>query len=1673
SPHVGTVNSKTTAAPDLFQQANVNFSDKKWVWVPDAKEGYIAGYITEEMAGDKVHVHLMTGQDVVVSINVTEKVNPPKFEKVEDMADLGYLNEASVVHNLKQRYAAQAIYTYSGLFLVAVNPYYDLQIYGHEFVVAYRNKKRTEMMPHIFAIADAAFHDMLHTKENQSILITGESGAGKTENTKKVIQYLTAIAGDKSTGNVSSGLEQQVLSANPILESFGNAQTIRNNNSSRFGKFIRIEFNAAGQIAGANIEWYLLEKPRVTHQSRLERNYHIFYQFMKGAPQATKDRLLIDQGPGGYAFTRNCKATIQGVDDRAEFDELTRALAVTGFAPDDQLDLFRVIAAILHLGNMQFQATRSGEAVLREQVAAEKLCHVLGIPLGELTRALLRPSIKAGRDWVTQSRSQEQVEFSVEALARSLYERLFGSIVSRINAALCRPDGKTTYIGVLDIAGFEILETNSYEQLCINYTNERLQQFFNRTMFVLEQEEYRREGIEWNFIDFGMDLQPTIDLIDRAKPIGIMSCLDEECVMPKATDKTFTEKLHALWSGKSDKYEVPRFAMGFSIKHYASTVEYSTVGWLEKNKDPLNENVTKLLANSSEPYVAQLYADYADGGADTQHEVRSRVATSLKRGAFRTVGQRHKDQLNLLMAQLQATQPHFVRCILPNSEKKAGLVDTPLVLDQLRCNGVLEGIRITRQGFPNRVAFPEFRQRYEILAPNTIPRQVFVDSKQAAGLLLGALKMDPAKYRLGHTKVFFRAGVLAELEEVRDQKLASILAQFQACARGALARQRFRRRIEQAKAIRVIQRNARVYNQLCEWPWWKLYRTVKPLLHVTRIDEELRKKDARIADLQRTYSEAQSEQTRLVQEHAELERTHAEIESLLVAERSAALDQEEILKRTQEREVALEDSLREHAVRLEELEEQAEELGRQKLELEHQCQQLEQARSELDDQLRAAELKMQEEVGTVRDLSARAQLLDQESSQAQQRIQLLEDALAEANAKQESQAAELAESLQALAERDAALDAQATRELALNNDSMQAQQSLEKTMALLDDAHRQRDQSQRDLEQSQQQVSELRAQVAQIDQERSSLAIKMQASEQSLANVSADKQKLAEANKRLMAEIAELRQLIDEKADQGTRENELRRLREDELTQLRSELAEVSGELDDFRKAHIEAEETMQGELEVARRERDQAVQERNGLEFNAKETEQQLHEHAAKLEELESANMALEEQLAAATAKHHETETAFASTRQTKDAAESRITDLTAQLKAADDERTLLKTQMAELQASSEQQHKQTAGELASAQQTIKELQARLEEAALVQDDFQQRITTQSQEHAELKERFHQEADVRNRQLTEKCQQVESELGDLRSGYAELEERANELERARTRLTRELEDSRLEAERERSHALELEDANAEFKQRFDQLDKDQQEHSQRIAELSNDKSGLEKTVEELREKLQAEAVASASAIEVKQRWEQQHQEFQESIQKELAQKDQENEQARQQLLAEIAELGSKLDEQAILHERLQRESDERASELERARESADQSTKTRDAVEQAKREAEIHAESLRTAVADYKATAARHEQKATQLQDTVRSRDLELTQLGRKLQRTERRLEEVMAQAAYHLDARNRLDSENVELREKLELALRGSPTTRDLSNVPGKAAGSDESMRAAHQQIQELEQS
>ncbi|RHZ59360.1 hypothetical protein Glove_364g12 [Diversispora epigaea] len=912
--------------------AQAAFNEKKWVWVEDKNAGYVAGYITKEM-GEQVEVHLNDDSTRVVCISETAKMNPPKFDKAEDMADLTHLNEASVVHNLRLRYLSNLIYTYSGLFLVAVNPYKKLPIYTDEIIRSYKNKRRHEVPPHIYAIVDAAYHDMLVERENQSVLITGESGAGKTENTKKVIQYIAAIASDSSKKKNLGKLEQQILQANPILESFGNAQTIRNNNSSRFGKFIRIEFNSTGQIAGANVERYLLEKSRVTYQTPGERNFHIFYQLLKGASPQIKNKLLLEGTISDYRFIKYSKEVIDGVDDAIEFQNLVDAMNIVGISQEEQMDLFNVVAAVLLLGNIDVASNRDDQAQILETSVVEKVCHVLGIPVGTFIKGLLKPQVKAGREWVTQARTKEQVLYSIEALSKSLYERSFGTLVNRINKAIDSPTRKANFIGVLDIAGFEIFETNSFEQLCINYTNEKLQQFFNHHMFVLEQEEYKQENIEWKFIDFGLDLQPTIDLIDKANPVGILSCLDEECVMPKATEKTFVEKLHSLWKDKSPKYQIPRFQQGFILQHYAGKVEYRTEGWLNKNKDPLNENVTRLLAYSSDKYISSLFSDYLEDFIDENKKNR------IKRGAFRTVGHRHKEQLHSLMQQLYSTHPHFVRCILPNNGKKSGKMDVPLVLDQLRCNGVLEGIRICRAGFPNRLGFIEFRQRYEILTPGIIPAG-FMDGREAAQRLLEAFKLESTQYRIGLSKVFFRAGVLAELEEVRDTKLSHVFSKFQAYCRKWLVKKDHKKLEEKLQSVLVIQRNVRFYNNLRADPWWKLFSKVRPMLSSVRFEEQLRLKDNRIRELEGKLLLETEERKKLETANMKLEIEKITSEELLHNERSLALEKEEMLKQTRQREMDLEEEVRETLEELDELEGQCEQLLRSKKTFEIQMQEL-------------------------------------------------------------------------------------------------------------------------------------------------------------------------------------------------------------------------------------------------------------------------------------------------------------------------------------------------------------------------------------------------------------------------------------------------------------------------------------------------------------------------------------------------------------------------------------------------------------------------------------------------------------------------------------------------------------------------------------------------------------
>ncbi|KAI6782526.1 Myosin type-2 heavy chain-like protein [Emericellopsis cladophorae] len=940
-----------------------DFSGKRYVWLKDPEKAFVKGWVVEDLSVGHIRVQCDNGTQRDVEAEAVDKVNPAKFDKANDMAELTHLNEASVVHNLYSRYQADLIYTYSGLFLVTVNPYCPLPIYTNDYINMYKGRSREDTKPHIYAMADEAFRNLVEEGRNQSILVTGESGAGKTENTKKVIQYLAAVAHPESLSrsrSQQSNLSQQILRANPILEAFGNAQTVRNNNSSRFGKFIRIEFNRNGAITGAFIDWYLLEKSRVVRINAQERNYHIFYQLLKGAsPQMKKEFLLDGLTVEDFSYTRGGHDSIVGVSDGDEWVSLMEAFGIMGFSDHDQNSILRAIAAVLHLGNIGVvKESRAADQARLESGArdqAAKVCKLLGLPLEPFLSGLLHPRVKAGREWVEKVQTPEQVRLGLDALSKGIYERSFGDLVGRINKQFDQSGmgmEDSHFIGVLDIAGFEIFEQNSFEQLCINYTNEKLQQFFNHHMFVLEQEEYAREQIEWQFIDFGRDLQPTIDLIELPNPIGIFSCLDEDSVMPKATDKTFTEKLNSLWEKKSSKYRPSRLGQGFILTHYAADVEYSTDSWLEKNKDPLNDNITRLLAASSDKHVAALFADCAEADDDTSG-TRSRV----KKGLFRTVAQRHKEQLHSLMTQLHSTHPHFVRCILPNHKKRPKQFNNVLVLDQLRCNGVLEGIRIARTGFPNRLPFAEFRSRYEVLCSN-MPRG-YLEGQQAASIILEKLGLDKAMFRVGLSKVFFRAGVLAELEEKRDALITEIMSRFQSVARGFNARRAASKRLFRTEATRIIQRNFHVYLNLVENPWWQLIQNMKPLLGATRSASEVKRRDAMIKELNDKMRLETENRQKLEEErrncHAEMMRVQQTLES----ERALALDKEEIFRRLQEREVELEEKLAGAIDDQERLEDQMDGLMEAKNRAERD---VEQYRGQLD-QAAALIAKLEEEKG--------------------------------------------------------------------------------------------------------------------------------------------------------------------------------------------------------------------------------------------------------------------------------------------------------------------------------------------------------------------------------------------------------------------------------------------------------------------------------------------------------------------------------------------------------------------------------------------------------------------------------------------------------------------------------------------------------------------------------------
>merc|ERR1711962_1734472 len=558
-------------APFLFVSAEIKqkiaekkYDPKRSCYVPHTEEKFVEGMI-QETTGGKVKVQILgSGETKEFKQDLVTQVNPPKYDCCEDMSNLTYLNDASVLFNLKQRYVERLIYTYSGLFCIAVNPYKRFPIYTMRTVGLYRGKRRNEVLPHIFAIAEGSYHAMCLKAKNQSILITGESGAGKTENTKKVITYFAFVGSNvgkkpKEGEKKKASLEDQVVQTNPVLEAYGNAKTVRNDNPSRFGKFIRVHFNSSGKLSGADMVVYLLEKSRLTYQQPLERCYHAFYNLMSDQVPDLKEKCLLSNDILDYWYVSQGKLTVPSIDDKEDMMFADEAFDILGFTSEEKYNVFKNTACMMHMGNMTKDFVPVGkeeQAEIKDSSNSEKVAELLGIDCEWMITYFCKPKLKVGTEWVQKGSTCQNAANSVAGIARAIYERTFRIVVDKCNETLIDPTmKKVTYIGVLDIAGFEIFDYNGFEQICINYVNEKLQQFFNQHMFTLEQEEYVKEGLDWANVDFGMDLQKCIDMFE--KPMAFLAIFEEESLFPKATDKTFAEKLMTNMLGKWTQFAKP------------------------------------------------------------------------------------------------------------------------------------------------------------------------------------------------------------------------------------------------------------------------------------------------------------------------------------------------------------------------------------------------------------------------------------------------------------------------------------------------------------------------------------------------------------------------------------------------------------------------------------------------------------------------------------------------------------------------------------------------------------------------------------------------------------------------------------------------------------------------------------------------------------------------------------------------------------------------------------------------------------------------------------------------------------------------------------------------------------------------------------------------------------
>ncbi|KAM9222101.1 myosin-1B-like [Leptosomus discolor] len=1627
---------------ERIEAQNKPFDAKTSVFVVHAKESYVKSTIQSKESG-KVTVKTEAGETLTVKEDQIFSMNPPKYDKIEDMAMMTHLHEPAVLYNLKERYAAWMIYTYSGLFCVTVNPYKWLPVYNPEVVLAYRGKKRQEAPPHIFSISDNAYQFMLTDRENQSILITGESGAGKTVNTKRVIQYFATIAAsgekkkeEQQAGKMQGTLEDQIISANPLLEAFGNAKTVRNDNSSRFGKFIRIHFGATGKLASADIETYLLEKSRVTFQLKAERSYHIFYQIMSNKKPELIEMLLITTNPYDYHYVSQGEITVPSINDQEELMATDSAIDILGFTPDEKTAIYKLTGAVMHYGNLKFkQKQREEQAEPDGTEVADKAAYLMGLNSADLLKALCYPRVKVGNEYVTKGQTVQQVNNAVGALAKAVFEKMFLWMVIRINQQLDTKQPRQYFIGVLDIAGFEIFDFNSLEQLCINFTNEKLQQFFNHHMFVLEQEEYKKEGIEWEFIDFGMDLAACIELIE--KPMGIFSILEEECMFPKATDTSFKNKLYDQHLGKSNNFQKPKPAKGkaeahFSLVHYAGTVDYNISGWLDKNKDPLNETVVGLYQKSSLKTLALLFAS-AGGEAESGG---GKKGGKKKGSSFQTVSALFRENLNKLMTNLRSTHPHFVRCIIPNETKTPGAMEHELVLHQLRCNGVLEGIRICRKGFPSRILYADFKQRYKVLNASAIPEGQFIDSKKASEKLLGSIDVDHTQYKFGHTKVFFKAGLLGLLEEMRDEKLAQLITRTQARCRGFLMRVEYQRMVERRESIFCIQYNVRSFMNVKHWSWMKLFFKIKPLLKSAESEKEMANMKEEFEKTKEELAKSEAKRKELEEKMVALLQEKNDLQLQVQAEADALADAEERCDQLIKTKIQLEAKIKEVTERAEDEEEINAELTAKKRKLEDECSELKKDIDDLELTLAKVEKEKHATENKVKNLTEEMAALDETIAKLTKEKKALQEAhqqtLDDLQA-EEDKVNTLTKAKTKLEQQVDDLEGSLEQEKKLRMDLERAKRKLEGDLKLAHD-------SIMDLENDKQQLDEkLKKKDFEISQIQSKIedeqALGMQLqkkikelqarTEELEEEIEAERTSRAKAEKHradLSRELEEISERLEEAGGATAAQIDMNKKREAEFQKMRRDLEEATLQHEAtaaaLRKKHADSTAELGEQIDNLQRVKQKLEKEKSELKMEIDDLASNMDSVSKAKANLEKMCRTLEDQLSEIKTKEEEHQ--------------RMINDLNAQ--------------RARLQTESGEYSRQ-----------VEEKDALISQLSRGKQAFTQQIE-------ELKRHLEEEIKAKNA-LAHALQSARHDCDLLREQYEEEQEAKGELQRALSKANSEVAQWRTKYETDAiQRTEELEEAKKKLAQRLQDAEEHVEAVNAKCASLEKTKQRLQNEVEDLMIDVERSNAACA-ALDKKQKnfdkilaeWKQKYEETQAEL--EASQKE------SRSLSTELFKMKNAYEESLDHLETLKRENKNLQQEISDLTEQIAEGGKAIHELEKAKKQIEQEKSELQASLEEAEASLEHEEGKILRLQlelNQVKSEiDRKIAEKDEEIDQMKRNHLRVVESMQSTLDAEIRSRNEALRLKKKMEGDL--NEMEIQLSHANRQAAEAQKNLRNA----------